>query len=652
MPPLELPPPDVDAAGAPAYPAVRLFLDRATAVRPDFALDERNVAAVAQVCRRLDGMPLAIELAAARLRSLTVEQVAERLDDRFALLTGGSRTALPCHQTLRAVVDWSWDMLEGPQRVLLRRLSVFSGGATVETAERVCGGGGLGADAVLDLLSRLVDRSLLEAAPSEAGTMRYRMLETVRAYAAERLAEAGEADAIRRAYAEYFCELAERADPEVRGADQLAWLTRLRAEYDNLQAALRWALDAGQAALAQRLVVALQSYWMVRGYRLEARAWPRAAAELTGDVPVVERAATQTALAWVAIDEGNAAQAAASYEAALDLYHESGQRPHPVFPILGPLLSYFASGDEARARAGLARILADGGADTWIQVSALMFLGIIDSMAGRDAEAEANLTAAVERSREAGDRWALAQTLARLSELAEAHGDYGRAGAALLEALDQVEPLDAREDVAWIWVRLGVVSSLAGDDRGPEQIAVGINRARDIGATETMSMGLHYMASIARHRGDLVAARRGYEEALRIMEATQANALFRAYPMIGLGFVAELEGDVERAEVWHRQALRALVEEPAISAWNRTVMAEAVEGLAGAAATAGRAERAAELLGAAAALPGLFRGSMLRRMDVDRVSAAARGQLGAERFDRARRCGEAMTLEDVLRVTA
>ena len=339
VPPLELPPPGVAAEAAPAYGAVRLFLDRATAGRPDFALDDHNVAAVAQICRRLDGMPLAIELAAARLRSLTVDEVAERLDDRFALLTGGSRTALPRHQTLRAAVDWSWDLLEEPERVLLRRLSVFTGGATVETAERVCSGGGLGREAVLDLLSRLVDRSLLEAAPSETGTMRYRLLETVRDYAAERLAAAGEDDASRRAYAEHFCELAETTDPKLRGRAQLASLTRLRAEHDNLHAALRWAMDAREAALAQRLVVALQSYWLLRGYRIEARAWLRTAAALTGEVPVPVRAGVLTALAWVAIDEGNVAQAAAPYEAARELYHEAAVLPHPVFPILSPLVS-------------------------------------------------------------------------------------------------------------------------------------------------------------------------------------------------------------------------------------------------------------------------------------------------------------------------
>jgi predicted ATPase/DNA-binding SARP family transcriptional activator len=652
VPPLELPPPEVDAAAAPGFPAVRLFLDRATAVRPAFGLDERNVAAVAQVCRRLDGIPLAIELAAARLRSLTVEQVAERLDDRFALLTGGSRIALPRHQTLRALVDWSWELLEEPERVLLRRLSVFSGGATVETAERVCSGGGLVPRAVLDLLSRLVDRSLLEAVPSEAGTMRYRLMETVRAYAVERLADAGEEHAVRRAYAEHFCALAESADPALHGPEQLAWLTRLRAEHDNLQAALRWALDAGEAALAQRLAVALVSYWALRGYRVEARSRLGAAAALTGDVPVPVRAATQTALAWMAIDEGNIAQAAAPYQAARDLYLESGERPHPVFAILEPILAYLAAGDEAGARAGLVRVQADAGTDGWIRASALMLLGLIDLMAGRHAQAEANLAAAVDRSREAGDRWALAQALGRLAELAENRGDLSRAEAAVLEAIDQIGPLDAHEDMAWLRIRLGVIRILSGDEAGLEQVVAGIDRARDIGAMETVSIGLYYTAALARRDGDLAAARRNYEESLLIMDAMPASAWLSAYPVIGLGFVAELEGDVEGAEAWHRRALQALAEERPTGPWNRPIVADAVEGLAGTAALVGRAERAAELLGAAAAIRGPAPVPLLNGWDTERVSAAAREQLGAERFEQARRRGEAMTLEDVVGVTA
>src|SRR5262245_4053146 len=224
VPSLRLPPEDVALADAAAYAAVRLFLDRASAARPDFALTADTVAAVVQICRRLDGLPLAIELAAARLRSLSVAQVVERLDDRFALLTRGTRTALARHQTLRAVVDWSWELLDEPEQMLLRRFSVFAGGATLEAAERACAGGGPARADIIDILASLVDQSLVEADGVQRDEMRYRLLDTVRAYGAERLREAGETMAVSRAHAEYFCDLAERAEPELRARNQLTWL--------------------------------------------------------------------------------------------------------------------------------------------------------------------------------------------------------------------------------------------------------------------------------------------------------------------------------------------------------------------------------------------------------------------------------------------
>jgi predicted ATPase/DNA-binding SARP family transcriptional activator len=205
--PLAMPPADAPAREVTCYPSVRLFADRAAAVRPGFAVDDQTVAPVVRICRALDGMPLAIELAAARLRSMTPEQVATRLDDRFRLLTGGSRTALPRHQTLRAVVDWSWELLDEAERALLRRLAVFAGGATAEAAEQVCAGPVAAAD-VFDLLTVLVDKSLVVAVGD--GRPRYRLLETIRAYGLERLAEAGEAEQVRRLHAEHFLALAER----------------------------------------------------------------------------------------------------------------------------------------------------------------------------------------------------------------------------------------------------------------------------------------------------------------------------------------------------------------------------------------------------------------------------------------------------------
>ena len=226
------------------------------AARPGFAVDQATLGPVLRICRALDGMPLAIELAAARLHALSPDQVAARLDDRFRLLADGRRPGAGRHQTLRAVIDWSWELLGPAEQVLLRRLSVFAGGATLEAVERVCAGpdpGGLAADEALYLLAGLVDKSLVVADEDAGGGDRYRMLETVRAYGAERRRAAGEDEPLARAHAGYFLALAERAEPELRRRDQLRWLGRLAADRDNLHAALRSAVDGQEAAVALRL---------------------------------------------------------------------------------------------------------------------------------------------------------------------------------------------------------------------------------------------------------------------------------------------------------------------------------------------------------------------------------------------------------------
>jgi predicted ATPase/DNA-binding SARP family transcriptional activator len=289
--PLALPGDGVTPAQALRSPAVRLFADRAAAARPGFAVDGATLGPVLRTCRALDGIPLAIELAAARLRALPPEQVAARLDDRFRLLAGG-RSAVPRHQTLRAVIDWSWDLLDEAERTLLRRLAVFAGGATLDAAERVCAVPGLDGptpDEVLYLLAALVDKSLVVAGEG-GGEVRYAMLETVRAYGQERRREAGEDQALRRAHAAYFLDLAEQVDPRLRGGDQLRWLERLSTERDNLHAALRWAVDRREAATAMRFVAALGWYWFLRSLRAEAVDWAAQALALPGEVPAGVRA--------------------------------------------------------------------------------------------------------------------------------------------------------------------------------------------------------------------------------------------------------------------------------------------------------------------------------------------------------------------------
>jgi predicted ATPase len=264
------------------YEAIPLFLDRASLVNPHFRMTEDNAPVIAQICYRLDGIPLAIELAAARIKGLGPEQIASRLDDRFHLLTSGARTVLPRHQTLHALIDWSHDLLSESERALLRRLSVFAGGWTLEAAESVCAGDGLEPDQVLDVLLHLVDKSLIVAKTQETeprypagGSLRYHMLETIRQYAQEKLDESGEASLVHDHHLEYFRSLAMQARPHFRDSEQFVWLDRFETELDNLRAALTWALDGGSVEsglrLASDLGVDIGAFWVNRGHMKEGR---------------------------------------------------------------------------------------------------------------------------------------------------------------------------------------------------------------------------------------------------------------------------------------------------------------------------------------------------------------------------------------------
>ncbi|MER5364340.1 BTAD domain-containing putative transcriptional regulator [Streptomyces sp. NPDC002722] len=279
--------------------ALRLLADRGAAARPGFRADadEETAAAAAEICRRLDGLPLAIELAAARLRMLTPRQIADRLDDRFRLLTSGARTVLPRQQTLRAVVDWSWDLLDEPERGVLRGLSVFAGGCTLAAAEAVCADGPRGAREVAGLLGSLVDKSLVVAAPGEDGEMRYRLLETVGEYAAARLDEAAEREPVVRRHLVFYRELVRTVEPELRGAGQRSAIALLEREYENIRTALRHAVAARDEQEVLCMVLSLCWYWQMRELRTDALHWAEAAAALGPDpfAPPVGTAAVEPA---------------------------------------------------------------------------------------------------------------------------------------------------------------------------------------------------------------------------------------------------------------------------------------------------------------------------------------------------------------------
>ena len=304
------------------YESVRLFVERTDAVKPTFELTEQNAPSVAKICYRLDGIPLAIELAAARTKVLSTEEISERLDDCFGLLTAGNRTALPHHRTLRATMDWSHELLPEQERILFRRLSVFSGGFTLKAAESVCAGDDLERSNVLDLLSHLVDKSLVIVRENGAGT-RYRLLETVRQYGRERLD--GSEDEVERRHAGFFVGLAEEAEGELSGSDQARWLTILHSEHDNLRAALSWSLgEKRDLGLGVRLAAALWPFWFARGYLSEGRRWLESAVSQSGRAAPHARAKALNGAGWLATFQDEYGAAKTMIEEGLALYRELG----------------------------------------------------------------------------------------------------------------------------------------------------------------------------------------------------------------------------------------------------------------------------------------------------------------------------------------
>ena len=403
------------------------------AVRPDFELDEANAAAVARICRALDGMPLAIELAAVWLRTLAPAQLAERLDDRFALLTGGSRTALPRHRTLRAVVNWSWDLLSASEQVLARRLAIFPGGATLAAAEHVCADELLPSAAVLPALSGLVDKSILTTVESPDGLgSRYRMLETVRAYGLERLAEAGEEAVVRDAFTAYYLNLAETADPELRAAGQRRWLRELASEQDNLHAALRLTITRQDADTALRLVRALGWYWMLRGQPGEPEVLARAVLALEPRERSPRMAEARVVCALTAAGETWDIDAERPVLAAAiaDFARRSPNvaPTHPIAAMGEPMLALY---DRDPERAFAVFDQYSRSEDPWVRAAAPLMRGTFGSVLGRTEWAESDCQAALTAFRALGEAWGTAAVLINMAEFAKLKGDYPAAIAAL-----------------------------------------------------------------------------------------------------------------------------------------------------------------------------------------------------------------------------
>lgn len=500
------------------FDAIKLFRDRAAALQPRFVMTDANALVVAQICYRLDGIPLAIELAAARVKVLSVDQIFQKLDDRFRLLTSGSRTALPRQQTLRAAMDWSYDLLLEPERVLLRRLSVFAGGWSLEAAEGVTCGDALVPADVLDLLTHLVDKSLVMV-DEQRGMARYRMLQTIREYGEEKLFESGERDQLWKRHLEYFCEFTEQAEPGMSGAEQAEWVNRVELEHDNIRAGLgRSKSVEGDLELGLRLAGALFWFWEQRSYLQEGRASLAALLARSTDLHSRAHAKALTAAAQLTFRQGDYAEAKALCESSLKIFRDIGDKRW-VAIVLNLLANIGTElGDYETTPAMFKEVVALGLEvdDKRLAVWGLVGLGYAELRPG-GLEAAAGLFArALAVSREIGDKFSIAFELAALGEVAVRQGDYRRATDLLEESLDLRRQMDHKWGVGVCLGTLGWVA-MRQEDWGKAKARLGesLEVRHAIGDKGGCAWSLERLAEVAEARGEL-------ERAVRILAAAAA----------------------------------------------------------------------------------------------------------------------------------
>ena len=540
------------------YSAIRLFVERAMEASQHFTLTAENAPAVVQICRRLDGIPLALELAAARVKVLSAEQIASRLGRAFLLLTGGSRTALPRQQTLQALIDWSYHLLTEPEKRLLQRLSVFAGGWTLEAAEAVCTGQTIPQEDVLNLLSALIEKSMVLAEEGPEAAVRYRLLETIRQYAQEKAQKAGEEEAASRQHLIFFLSFAEAADKGMEGADQAAWLNRLEIENDNLRAALAWSLvekdedsDGEMPAEAGlRLAGALQQFWWTRGYLEEGRSW--FAKVLDGrDAQSASKAQSNAingagVLAWM---QGDYVAARSCFEENLLLRRRLGnsravastlvnlahiaseQSDHETaYRFYNESLTLFRELDEKR---GLAAVLNSLG---------LLLQERADYLAGRALQEES-----LALRRELGDKRGVASVLHNLGIIARCQSDYAAARALQEESLKICQELQDKRGIAYPLFDLGTIAQEQGDyPLAQKSHEESLAMVRELGDRWATAHILDQMGLAALERSDVPMARVLLAESLELCHAL-GNRELTASTLSNLGMTALLQGDYEKA---------------------------------------------------------------------------------------------------------
>lgn len=661
--------------------SVRLFVDRAHLCKPDFVLTERNLPLLAQVCRRLDGIPLAIELAAARLRALSLEQISARLDDRFRLLTGGSRTALPRHQTLRALIDWSYDYLSDLEKTLLCRLSVFAGGFTLDAAEAICtlqaplsspqeaastqpGNGAarlegsrdalstfmhtLLPEDVLDLLTGLLDKSLV-LYESEMGGERYRLLETVRQYARERLTERGETQRLRGQHAAWYLHFAEEATHRTSGAEQARWMDRLEDEHDNLRAALAWGLEQHEdPSLSLRLAGTLAKFWKLRGYWSEGRGYLTAAlARSGGDTALSARASALYGAGEFAGSQGDAEAALELLQEGLGLYEALEDR-YGVGMALNALgLVASGHGEYVKARSLWEQALQINrslGART-DQAINLGNLGAAAHAMGDYVNATRLYEEALALNRQLGDPAGQAICLHSLGGIAYAQGRPERTIVLMEQALEINQLIGNRSDQAWNLNMLASIAMDQGDAALAEaRLAQALQIACAIGDRACEAWNRCTLGNVASSRGDWIRARTEYTLALEISRKI-GDASGEAAASRYLSNALREQGELGQAQQLGLHSLRLFYE-----LGMRGDLPESLESLASLSAVRNEAERAVRLQAAAAAQRQLLgtplSSTMGEAMDhqIDRL----RGVLGENAFRGAWEQGQNSTLEEAI----
>jgi non-specific serine/threonine protein kinase len=542
VPSMSLPDIDVEMSleSIKQYESVRLFEARACLVCSDFRVNQHNAAYVARACHRLDGIPLAIELAAARVRSLSVEELQHRLDDRFHLLTGGDRSAMPRQQTLRGLIDWSYDLLFEPEKRLLQRLSVFAGGWTLQAAEAVGGN----KEEVLDLLTSLVDKSMVQCEERE-DAIRYRLLETMRHYAHDRLMEDEANDEVRTSHRDYYLALAELAEPQLQGVHQAKWLRKLEEEHENLRAALAWSLEANEESLtkgeagrwgdagpmhsptpydlrpaALRFCGALQQFWQTRGHLTEGRDWcDRALASPVNQEQTKDRARVVNGAGVLARMQCDFAAAQSHLEESLDIYKQIGDLGGIASSLIGMGNVAVSRGDNASARShyqGSLNIYRQIG-DRRGAAGSLIGLGIVGSSQGDYTAARSCYEESLKIMKEIGSPVGIARTLSNLGNAAFDQADYKSARAYYQESLTIEEEIGNRSGIAHSLGNLGNVAwSQADYEAARAHYQRSLTIKTEIGDLSGIANTLNNLGAVSLDQGEYASAQGYFNESLTI----------------------------------------------------------------------------------------------------------------------------------------